>query len=160
MSNIERKIVSMEFNNKDFESGVQTSLTTLDKLKNSLKFDGATKGLDDISKASGNVSFDTMANSLDGVSHRFSAMGIIGMTILQDLTRSAIATGKKMANALIDPIVAGGKKRALNILRNELNVAEEMLQDAKNDNNREAKVALIRTRDKIKDMLDSLELKY
>ena len=52
------------------------------------------------------------------------------------------------------------KKRALNILRSELNVAEEMIEDAKNDNNREAKVALIRTRDKIKDMLDSLELKY
>ena len=34
---IENRIVEMQFENKQFESGVQESLSTLDKLKNALK---------------------------------------------------------------------------------------------------------------------------
>ena len=36
---VDERVVSMKFDNKQFESNVQTSLGTLDKLKRSLKLD-------------------------------------------------------------------------------------------------------------------------
>lgn len=52
------------------------------------------------------------------------------------------------------------KKRALAILRNEQKIAEEALGDAKSDNNREAKFAIMKVQDKIGDMLTSLETRF
>lgn len=52
------------------------------------------------------------------------------------------------------------RKRALAILRSEMEVAEEALQDAKNDNNRDAKFAIMRTKHKIKEMMDGISVNY
>ena len=41
---VDERVVEMRFDNKQFESNVQTSLSTLDKLKKSLDMNGATKG--------------------------------------------------------------------------------------------------------------------
>lgn len=53
---VEKRIVEMRFDNQQFEKGVQTTMGTLDKLKHSLKLDGATKGLEDVDKAVKNFS--------------------------------------------------------------------------------------------------------
>ena len=41
---VDERIVSMQFDNKNFENNVQTSLGTLDKLKNSLNLQQKLKG--------------------------------------------------------------------------------------------------------------------
>ena len=41
---VENRVVQMTFNNKSFEKGVETTLKTIDKLNNALKFKGASKG--------------------------------------------------------------------------------------------------------------------
>ena len=38
---VDERVVSMEFDNRNFESNVKTSVSTLDKLKKALKLDGA-----------------------------------------------------------------------------------------------------------------------
>ena len=43
---VDERVVEMRFDNKQFEQNVQTSLSTLDKLKRSLNLDGAAKGLE------------------------------------------------------------------------------------------------------------------
>lgn len=52
------------------------------------------------------------------------------------------------------------RKRALSIIRNEIEIADEALNDAKNDNNREAKFAIMKTRNKLKDMVDHVSVKF
>ena len=42
---VDERVVEMRFDNKQFEANVQTSLSTLEKLKQSLNLEGATKGL-------------------------------------------------------------------------------------------------------------------
>lgn len=54
---IDEKVVSMSFDNKNFETNVKTSMSTLDKLKKSLQFKGATKGLEEVSKAADKIDF-------------------------------------------------------------------------------------------------------
>ena len=49
--NIDTYVASMEFDNRQFESGVKTSLSTLDKLKKSLNMDSSSKSLSNVSSA-------------------------------------------------------------------------------------------------------------
>ena len=45
---IDQKVVEMRFDNAQFEQNVKTSMGTLDDLKKSLNFDGATRGLENV----------------------------------------------------------------------------------------------------------------
>lgn len=116
---IENRIVEMQFENKQFESGVQESLSTLDKLKRALKFDDASKNLQDFGKnISKNVDFSSMESNVQKLSDRFSASGVAGMEVIRNLTNFAIEAGKTIASALDAPfrqIRQGGWKRAMNI---------------------------------------------
>lgn len=62
---IDSKVVEMKFDNKQFESNVQTTLSTLDKLKQSLKLTEATKGLQNISNEAKNVDMSGIASAVD-----------------------------------------------------------------------------------------------
>lgn len=115
---IENRIVEMQFENKQFESGVQESLSTLDKLKKSLKFDDAAKNLQDFGKNTRNLDVSGITSSIEKLNDRFSASGIAGMEVIRNLTNFAIDAGKKIASALAAPfeqIKSGGWKRAMNI---------------------------------------------
>ena len=116
---IDNRIVEMQFENKQFESGVQESLSTLDKLKAALKFDDASKNLEDFSKnINKNIDLSGISKSVDTLNERFSASGIAGMEAIRKLTDFAISAGKTIAQALDAPfqqIRSGGWKRAMNI---------------------------------------------
>ena len=43
---IDQRVVEMRFDNKHFESNVQTTMSTLDKLKQKLNLSGSAKGLE------------------------------------------------------------------------------------------------------------------
>ena len=52
---VEERVVEMRFDNKQFEKAVLTTLGTLDKLKEKLKFSDAAKGLEGIDQAARKV---------------------------------------------------------------------------------------------------------
>lgn len=45
---VDSRVVEMRFDNKQFENNVQTSMSTLEKLKQSLNLSGASKGLENV----------------------------------------------------------------------------------------------------------------
>lgn len=105
---VDEKIVQMRFDNKDFEKNVQTSMSTIDKLKQKLNFSGATKGLDDISAASKRVDMSGLSSGVSTVSAKFSALQVVGATTLMDITRSAEAAAKRLINAFtFEPVHTG-----------------------------------------------------
>ena len=105
---IDKRIVEMQFKNQQFEQGIKTSMTSLEKLKNKLDFKGAQKGLSELQNAGKNFSLSGMASAIETVSNRFSTLGIVGMTTLQNITNSAIEAGKTIISALtIDPVKMG-----------------------------------------------------
>ena len=105
---IDERVVEMRFDNKQFESNVHTSLSTLDKLKNSLNMSGATKGFEEIDNASKKINMNGLSNAVESVRMRFSALEVMAVTALANITNSAINTGKQMISALtIDPIKTG-----------------------------------------------------
>lgn len=105
---IDERVVSMRFDNKNFESNVQTSLSTLDKLKRSLNLTGASKGLENINSAAKNVNMSSLGSAVETVRAKFSALEVMGVTALANITNSAVNAGKRMISALtIDPVKTG-----------------------------------------------------
>lgn len=107
---IDERVVEMRFDNKQFEQNIQTSLSSLDKLKKSLNLEGAAKGLETVNdaanKCSGNMS--PLSNAVETVQVRFSALEVMAITALQNITNSALAAGKNLVSAFtIDPIKTG-----------------------------------------------------
>ena len=105
---IDERVVSMQFDNKNFESNVQTSLSTIDKLKQSLKFGDSARGLENIGDAAGKVNMSPLASAVEGVKVKFSALQVMAITALANITNSAINAGKRLVAAFtIDPIKTG-----------------------------------------------------
>lgn len=119
MSQIDDRIVALEFDNKQFESGAKQSLQTIEELKKSMKFDDMSKNLTDFSKnATKNFDLTKMQSSLDTLKDRFSATGIAGMEVIKRLTNAAMDAGKAITSKLTSAfniMVEGGKSRAANI---------------------------------------------
>ena len=108
MSGIDQRIVEMQFDNKQFESGVKTTISTLDRLKQKLNFGKSAQSLDDLSKASKRFSLEGLASSVENIASKFSFMGVMGVTAMQRISNAAITTGKRLVSALtIDPIRSG-----------------------------------------------------
>lgn len=108
---IDEKVVSLRFDNKQFEKNISTTMSTLDKFKQKLKFDGASKGLNNVQAAANTLNTNGMTGlsaGVEAVRLKFSAMQVMGVTALTNLTNSAMNTGKRMMKALtIDPIKTG-----------------------------------------------------
>ena len=105
---VDERVVSMQFDNKHFEKNVATTISTLDKLKQSLKLDGASKGLENVSTAAKKFDASPMANGVETIRMKFSALEVMAMTVLSNITNSALNAGKRIASALtIEPIKSG-----------------------------------------------------
>lgn len=108
MSSIDERIVRMQFDNQQFESGVKTSLNTLDRLKKALKLDEAAKNVSNLQKVGNNFSLSGMASGVETIANRFSTLGIIGVTALQNITTAAMRAGAQIAKSLtLDPVMTG-----------------------------------------------------
>lgn len=86
---VDERVVSMQFDNKDFEKNVSTTMESLDKLEDSLQLKGASKGI-------------------ETVKSKFSGLQVMAVTALANITNSAVNAGKRIVSSLtIDPIKTG-----------------------------------------------------
>ena len=108
---IDNRIVEMQFDNGQFEKNVQVSLKSLEELKKGLELDKAASSLSNLEKAANNFDLSSIENAVSSLQQRFSTLGIIGMTALENITNRAVTAGTQMMKSLsIDQIAAGMKK--------------------------------------------------
>lgn len=115
MPSIDNRIVNMLFENKQFEKGAEQTMKTLDELDKKLKLPDSGKAFDNITKAANSINLSGIRSGLDTIQDRFSSLGIVGMTVLQNLTNSVVNMGKKLVTAVPQQIARGGWNRAMNI---------------------------------------------
>ena len=105
---IDSKVLEMRFDNKQFEAGVSTSMSTLDKLKSKLNLTASSKSLDDLGKAAKKCDMSGLGAGVETLQTKFSALQVIGVTALANITNSAVNAGKRVVKALtIDPVKTG-----------------------------------------------------
>lgn len=128
MSNsVDTKVVEMQFNNQNFEKNVSTSINTLDKLKTSVNSLGSLgkptqsflnsfkTSTGEVQSSINNVDFTPFASALDTIQGRLSTLGVVGMTVVSNLTTSIMGKAKQLLTAIPAQISQGGLSRALNI---------------------------------------------
>ncbi len=113
MGAIDNRIVQMVFDNAQFEKGVKTtmnSLSGLDNQINSMDKSGA---------------FDGLAAGVDAVASRFSNLGIVGMSIIQNLTNRVVDMGIQMTKSITVDQVAAGMKKYESITTNTISLVNQ-----------------------------------
>ena len=110
---VDQRVVEMEFDNKQFEKNVETSMSTLDKLKAKLNLNNAAKSFEELDKAANKVDMSGLGAAVETVQVKFSALETIAMTALANITNSVMNTGKQLVSSLsIDQVSSGWDKYA------------------------------------------------
>lgn len=113
---IDSKVVEAKFDNKQFESGVSETMSSLEKLKNGLKLTGATKGLEDVGSAAGKLSLNPLSSAVDNVKNGFSALSVVAVTALATIAHAAVTTAGKVLNSFsFGPLKSGLEEYETNL---------------------------------------------
>lgn len=118
---MDTKVVQMKFDNSQFKAGVAETIKQLEKLENSLELQGASDGLNNVVKASKETkkSMGEMSEAVDEIQRHFSALEVVGITVMMRLTNAAISYSsraiQKIWNGTIGQIISGGMRRSQNI---------------------------------------------
>jgi tape measure domain-containing protein len=108
MANVDDKVVSMSFESSKFESGVNAAINALNKLKSALSFPKAGDGLDQINSSASKVNLNPIAKALDFIKSKFSTLGVIGLSVLNNITNKVVDAGLKFAKSIVwAPIMDG-----------------------------------------------------
>ena len=107
-SKIDERIVSMKFNNDQFAKGVADTTKSLDALKTNLEAKNISSGFADLGVLIKNLPLDSLASGVQTVASKFSALGIMAIATLTNITNKAVDAGIQMARSLtIQPIMDG-----------------------------------------------------
>lgn len=109
MSEVDERIVRMQFDNAGFEAGAAKAVETLGKLDAAMKFDGAAAGLDSVQRSMSNFNMDSVANALEESKSHFSAFEQFGIGVFRSLGNEVVQFGTKMVHNLTNSLTAGAK---------------------------------------------------
>ena len=108
---LDERVVSMQFDNAQFEKNVGTSLSTLDKLQKKLNLTGMSKGLESVDAAAKKCNFAPMSNGIETVRLKFSAMYTTADHYFRKLLTTVDNFATKFVKSLtIDPVKTGLKE--------------------------------------------------
>ena len=107
MSSIDERVVKMKIDNSQFQSGVKSTSSLLEKLKQSLKLKGATDGIDKVSSAVSKFNMSGMQEAAISTGSKFSAMAAVAFSAIQRLTNAAIDCGQKIISSTTEGIREG-----------------------------------------------------
>lgn len=111
---VDEKIVAMKLDNSDFQKNAESTISIFGRLTSmfskskDLDFSKSTKSLGQLEDKAAGVSLQPLANAVDGIASRFSIMGMIGVTALQNITNRVVDAGISMAKAFSTDQVRDG----------------------------------------------------
>ena len=114
-NNVDNRVVNMQFNNEQFEAGVKQTLSSLEELKESLKFNTSLTGINAISNAISTFSIANISDQIETLTDRFSTLGIVGMTAIQNITNKVMNFATSKVTSTLNQITTGGWNRASSI---------------------------------------------
>ena len=99
--NVDERVVEMRIDNKQFESGAKTTISTLEKLERALHLKSDSKALDDMARSVSNFDASPMASSIDKVGEHFNALEIAGKRVIENLTDGVYNFAAKTVKDLV-----------------------------------------------------------
>ena len=107
MSNtVDNRVVSMQFDNAEFERNVNSTMSSLDKLKGKLNF--RSNCFDPITRAANNVDLGNISRETERVNVHFSALQVAAITVISNITTKVMELSANILKAFtIEPIFTG-----------------------------------------------------
>lgn len=116
MGTIDDKVVAMSFESSKFESGVNNTISALDKLKASLKFPDAGKSLNDFGAAAKRLDLSHIGRGVDAITQKLGYFSVAALAIFSNVAMKAASAGAQIVKSLsIEPLIAGYKEYATNL---------------------------------------------
>lgn len=119
MSAIDDRIVSMKFDNAQFQKGAADTVKTLGDLKKSLQFEGAAKGLQNLDVSRIGESVDTLKSKFEGLNTVVTGI-LLGLGA--QIANFAVNAAKDIGNNLIK-----GAKQGFNEYETQMNAIQTIM---------------------------------
>lgn len=110
MATIDERVVSLKMNNKQFLSAIKESASSMDRIKEALKMDGAADGLRRVGEIARNTTLGDLARSAVDAASNMSIMQGIGVAALGGIGAAAIDAGKTILQQMVQPAIDGFKE--------------------------------------------------
>ena len=107
MATIDERVVSLKMNNKQFLSAIKESASSMDRLKESLKMQGAADGLSRIGEIAKNTTLGDLATKALDIGKNMTVMQGLAVTAFGGIGVAALNAGRSMVSGFIGTIKDG-----------------------------------------------------
>ena len=107
MATIDERVVSLKMNNKQFLSAMKESAAGMDKLKESLKMQGAADGLSRIGEIAKNTTLGDLASKALEIGKNMTVMQGLGVAAFGGLGAAALSAGSQVVSGFFNTIKDG-----------------------------------------------------
>lgn len=119
MSSVDNRVVKMDFNNQGFESKVESTMKSLLGLNKTVdSFGNKSKATSGLAKSFAGLvgSVDNVEASVGSLNHKFSALGVAGMSAINRITNSLMNLGSRVISGFTTkPILDGLREYELQL---------------------------------------------
>lgn len=115
MSSIDNEVVSLTFDNSQFERGIADTLKSLETLTANLEQFNDNTGFRQLQADADSVNLSNISDRVDQLTDKFDVMGAVAFSAIQKITGGALDAGRSLVENLLDPIIGKGRQRALAI---------------------------------------------
>ena len=107
---LEKKVVTLEFNNKKFDKNIKDSQRSLEEFKKSLDLEKEIKSFKELEEESSKV-LSPLEEAIVTVEKRFSAMEMVAFSVINRITNKVLDLGETLVKSLsVDQIASGWEK--------------------------------------------------
>lgn len=107
MATIDERVVSLKMNNKQFLSAIKESASSMDRLKESLKMQGAADGLSRIGEIAKNTTLGDLATKALDIGKNMTVMQGLAVTAFGGIGVAALNAGRSVVSGFIGTIKEG-----------------------------------------------------
>ena len=107
MATIDERVVSLKMNNKQFLSAIKESASGMDKLKESLKLQGAADGLSRVGEIAKNTTLGDLATKALDIGKNMTVMQGLAVTAFGGIGVAALNAGRSVVSGFIGTIKDG-----------------------------------------------------
>ena len=107
MATIDERVVSLKMNNKQFLSAMKESAAGMDKLKESLKMQGAADGLSRIGEIAKNTTLGDLASKALEIGKNMTVMQGLGVAAFGGIGAAAVSAGSQFVSGFFNTIKDG-----------------------------------------------------
>lgn len=107
MATIDERVVSLKMNNKQFLSAMKESASSMDKLKESLKMQGAADGLARVGEIAKNTTLGDLANKALEIGKNMTVMQGLAVTAFGGIGVAALNAGRSIISGFVQTIKDG-----------------------------------------------------